>query len=178
MKIITSISLLLLLAIFTTPDVQAKDKKQKEPSSILTFDEAGNYEYSHVYEFPGKSKEEIYSAVKNWIVENIKSSSNTNYFDETEKSKLSTTPFFSVAYNCHSAFKLVIDVKDGKYRLSATSFIFITLDGAQKTLGDYEGLYGAGKKLRVAVLADVDEYVKTMLSSIEESVKSGGNDNW
>ncbi|MBZ0100396.1 MAG: DUF4468 domain-containing protein [Taibaiella sp.] len=175
-KYIMIISCLAISLLVSVPGF-SKDK-EKEPSSILTFDESGNYEYIKVYEIPGKSKEEIYNAIKNWIVENIKSQSNTNYFDDEGKSKLTTAPYFPIVYNGNAGFKLVIDVKDAKFRLAATSFIYITLDGAQKELGDYTGIYGAGKKVRIAILADIDEKFKNIISSIEKSAKSGSEADW
>ena len=178
MSKITRTAFFVVLALLVSFNSFSKDKV-KEPSSILTLDDAGNYEYTKVFEVPGKSKEEIYTALKTWIVENIKSQSNTNYFDDDNHNKMSTAPFFLISHNNKIGFKLNIDVKDGKYRLSATSFIFVNVNGVQKSLGDYSG-FMASKRFRMKTIEEVDNNFKGIISSIESSAKTDSKkkDDW
>lgn len=145
----------------------------QEESTILSIGTDKTYYYEKVFEVPGKSKDEIFTAVKSWVIKNIKSQANTNYFDEENKS-ITTTPAFTCVFNSWCDFKMNIDVKDGKYKLSANSFNWHNMQGIVKTLGDYSGMT-ANKKTRTKILKDVDENFTKIIASIEESVAKGSN---
>lgn len=146
-----------------------------QDSKILTKGADETYSFEKVYEVSGKSKADIFAAIKSWVIKNIKSQSNTNYFDETDKGTISTTPSFVVSGLSSVEFKLNIDIKDGKYKLSATSFVLVNPQGIPKTLGDYKGLY-APKGVRKKIMNDVDENFGKIIASIEETCK--GKSDW
>ena len=146
-----------------------------QDSKILAKDKDETYSFEKVYEVPGKSKTDIFAAIKSWVIKNIKSQSNTNYFDETDKGTISTTPAFVVSKLSSVEFKLNIDIKDGKYKLSATAFVLHNPEGIPKKLGDYSGLY-APKGARKKIMDDVDENFTKIVTSIEESTK--GKADW
>jgi len=159
----------LLLGLLFTQSAYGQDSK------ILTKAADETYSYEKIYEVPGKAKADLFTAIKSWVIKNVKTQSNTNYFDETDKGTVSTTPAFVVSGMGSVEFKLNIDIKDGKYRLSATSFIFVNPQGIQKKLGDYKGLY-APKGVRKKVMDDVDDNFGKIIASIEEATK--GKSDW
>ncbi len=150
-----------------------------QESTILTQTEKkGPYQFERIYGVPGKSQEEIFTAIKSWVIKNIKTQATTNYFSD-EKDNISTAPAFVVSYGSTVGFKMNIDIKDGRYRLTANDFIFHNLQGIPKRLGDYSGLTvtpGAKKK----ILNDVDKAFIAIIQSIEAAAKQGtaGKDDW
>mgnify|MGYP003575733127 CR=1 FL=1 len=152
-----------------------------QDSKILIKDENGIYTYQKVFDITGKNKEELFFSIKNWIVKNIKTQSNTNFFDEEKKEIISTNPMFIVASagvgGAMVEFKMNIDVKDGKYRLSATDFHFFNARGIDRNLGDYKGLFA--KSVRGKVVEEIDTKFQNMLASIEASTKGEKqNSDW
>jgi hypothetical protein len=152
-----------------------------QDSQILTKDENAIYGYEKVFEIPGKSKDEIFSSIKTWVVKNIKTQSNTNFFDEIGKNTISTNPAFVISSagvgGAIVEFKMNIDIKDGKYRLSGNAFHFFNSRGIDRVLGDYKGLFA--KSVRVKVVEEIDKKFQNMLSSIEASAKAEAQgSNW
>jgi len=139
-----------------------------QESNILAKSPNGEYSYEKVFEAPGKSKTEIFNSIKSWVIKNIKSQSNTNYFDEANQS-ISTTPVFIVSFDGTVNFKLNIEIKDGKYRLTANSFVYQNKDGLQRGLGDFSGT-GYYKKIKIKLMEDADTAFKNILDSINNAV--------
>ena len=134
------------------------------------------YSYEKVFDAPGYTKDQIFESLKTWVIRNVKSQSNTNYFDEKDKNSISTVPVFPCVYNSIIEFKLVIDIKDGKYLLSATSFMYHNPGlGFTKELGDYHQA-GMTKKAKREVIIDADESFAKILTSIQSSV--GKKKDW
>jgi hypothetical protein len=146
-----------------------------QDSKILTKDKDETYSFEKIYELPGKAKADIFAAIKSWVIKNVKTQSNTNYFDDADKSTISTTPAFVVSKLSSVEFKLNTDIKDGKYKLSATGFVLTNPQGIPKKLGDYSGLY-APKGARKKIMDDVDENFSKIIASIEEATK--GKSDW
>ncbi|MBL7719840.1 MAG: DUF4468 domain-containing protein, partial [Flavipsychrobacter sp.] len=107
----------------------------QEPSSILTLGGDKLYSYEKVFEAPGKTKEQIFDALKSWVIKTVKSQSNTNYFDEAGKGTVSTTISYPVAFNSTVDFKLNIDIKEGQYKVSAASCIYQNMQGLPMRVG-------------------------------------------
>jgi hypothetical protein len=145
----------------------------QEASADLILNSDNAYSYEKVFEVQGKNKEEIFKALKSWVIKNVKSQSNTN-FDEAEKANITTNPAFSCSYGSIVDFKLNFEIKDGKYRLTANSFIWHRNDGNDKKLGDFSGL-GMFKGAQKKVLEDANESFAAILTSIEASVKKSSD---
>jgi hypothetical protein len=141
-----------------------------QESSILTKNTSGAYSFEKVFDAPGKSKTEIFNSIKSWVIKNIKSQSNTNYFDEANQN-ISTTPVFLVSFDGTVNFKLNLEIKDGKYRLTANSFVYQNKDGLQRSLGDFSGT-GYYKKIKIKLIEDADTAFKNILDSINNAVTS------
>jgi hypothetical protein len=133
--------------------------------------EKGTYSFEKVYEASGKSQEEIYNAVKAWVVKNLKTQSNTNYFDDAGKSTVSTVPNFVVPLNSTVDFKLSVEIKDGKYKVSAMSFVWTSFEGVHKALGDFSK-YAYTKKKQQELFDELDAAFVNMLTSIESAISS------
>ncbi len=145
--------------------------KAQEATTNLTKGTDGLYSYEKVFEVPGKTKEEIYETLKSWVVKNNKDQSNTNYFNEKDKDNISTT--LSFAWSTWTPpstydFKLNFDIKEGKYRLSATSFVSHNVDAPNTNLGTSPALGYTKKQMRLLV-DYVDENFGKMLTSIQNS---------
>lgn len=169
----------LLCTVFAVVTLLFTQKSHAQDSKILTKGADETYSFEKVYEVAGKTKVDIFNAIKGWVVKNVKSQSNTNYFDETDKGSISTTPAFVVHTGAAVDFKMNIDIKDGKYRLSATSFIFHNPQGIPKNLGDYSGLF-APKGVRKKIMEDVDDHFGKIIASVEEAAnnKAADKSDW
>ena len=139
-----------------------------QESKVLTFND-DTYSYEKVFDMPGKSKDVIYESIKSWVIKNIKTGASSNYFDDKDKSIITTLPAITVSGNSVVEFKVTVEIKEGKYRLSAETFTFHSLDGIAKKLGDYSGL-NAGKRAKQKVLDDVDDFITSMIGSIQSSI--------
>ena len=88
----------------------------------MALDANKHHYYEKVFQADGKSKAELYKATKAWIVKNIKVQAIAHYFDDTGMSAISTNPVI-VVNGSTVDFKLNIDFKDGRYKLSANAFV-------------------------------------------------------
>ncbi len=168
---IMKIKLLLIIGVlFTSLTSLAQEK-----SEILSKSDDGTYSFEKVYEVAGKSKSEIFESIKLWVISNIKSQSNSNFFDEENKDLISTTPKFTVPENSTVEFKLNIDVKEGKYRLRASSFILSYFGLSDLPLGNY-GDYKPTKKMRMNIIEGFDASFVKLLASIENSTADKQSD--
>lgn len=132
-------------------------------SKILTYSNE-IYSYEKVFEVPEKTKEQIFELLKTWIITNTKSQANTNFFDD-RNSSISTTLTHACRYGCWMDFKVNIDIKDAKYRFSATSFVWhnaiapMSLENVTKEKFK--------KKAKAEVFEDVDDNFSKILASIQ-----------
>jgi len=100
-------------------------------SGVVSKDASGKLVYEQVVEAPGVSKKDLYKKVRAWVMENIKSWDNHVQLDDPENETLITTPTMSLpdlknnhATNQKINFKLKIAFKDGKYKITASSFTY------------------------------------------------------
>ncbi|MES2703619.1 MAG: DUF4468 domain-containing protein [Bacteroidota bacterium] len=140
-------------------------------SKILTLGPDENYSYENTFDAPGKSKDEIFASIKSWVIKTVKTQSNTNYFDEIDKKSISTAPVFACSWGSMTNFKLNIDIKDGRYRISANSFIWYSGTTATSvTLGKFKEA-GINKKTTYQIIDDVDAEFSKMLISIQSAIE-------
>jgi|GEM_PF-4289914 len=135
------------------------------------------YGYEHVFEAPGKSKDDIFASLKAWVIRNVVTQSNTNYFDEAEKKTISTAMALSTWQGCTVSFKVNIDIKDSKYRLTASSFTLFIPGGFEKNLGDYSNLGNlyVSKKNRQKIIDDVEDFLLKTTISMEKATKNAAD---
>ena len=146
----------------------------QEKTPVLTRGADKSYSYQNVFDVAGKSKDDLFALLKDWVIKNVKTQSNTNYFDEQGKNAISTTITFPVIYNSSLEVKINIEVKDAKYRLTANSFIWYSKTGTAKNLGDWDGINN-GRNAQNKIIEDVDEKFSKIVSSILSAVKDGNS---
>ncbi len=100
-------------------------------SKIVPKDAQGHLAYEKVVAVSNAKKEDLYAKVKAWVVENVKTVDNNILFDDKNFETIITTPTIALENlkNSHVVnqkvnFKLKIQFKDGKMKVTATSFIY------------------------------------------------------
>jgi hypothetical protein len=147
----------------------------QEPSIILTINPDKTYSYEKVFDAPGKTKEQIFDAMKAWVIKNIKPNQIQTYFDDSNKNIITSNPSFNCSVSSIIDFKLNIEIKEGKYKLSANAFTWHNFAGISKNFGDYSQL-AVAKKDQVKIMADVDKGFEAIVNSLQKSLNS--NSDW
>ena len=147
-------------------------------SQILKLNENKNYYFDSVYVIKDQQKNEIYSRLKEFIIRNSKGQNVSNFFDDENKNTISANPNF-VINSVYGAidFKLNISIKDGKYRIQATSFILNYNSGASLPFGHYDGIY-CPKKTQKKVLEEFEGLFQSYLNQMEKAAKEVKKNDW
>lgn len=135
----------------------------------LTKDANGQYYFESVKTVPGIKKDVMYKAIKDWARKNLKSSDKITYDDETFEN-INTTAAVSTSSGTVTEFKLNIDIKDEKYRFTATSPIWHGF-GKTNPLGDFSGLAVPGFQKKKIINAYEDAMV-SISKSLEQTAKN------
>ena len=166
--------LLFFIATFLFTVCYSNYSRSQEVSDVLTIDSVnGGYIYQRVVDVEGVSKDEIYKRIKNWIIDNLKSPVNYNYFDDDKHESISTTiSFVTKQTTGFIEFKLNINIKEGKYRILAKSFVFMR--GGEGKPYNY-------KKSNRMLNQDFVEGFKPIMTAIKKAARGeikSNNDNW
>lgn len=137
----------------------------------LVKDESGTYSYETVKTVPGTKKEALYKAMKDWTRKNLKATDKVNY-DDANSENINATVAVSTASGTFTEFKMNIDIKDDKFRLSATSPMWHGY-GKINPLGDFSGLGVPGFQKKKIINA----YEDAMLDLTKALVNVANNAN-
>lgn len=166
-----------ILIVFLIGALAGVRAQAQMPSGMMAIDDNKHYYYEKVFQAEGKTKAEIFKAIKGWIVKNVKGQAVANYFDDAEMNSISTNPVIIIK-NATVDFKLNVDIKDGRYKIAGNAFVIRTMEGISKPFGDYSGLF-APKSYQRKALEDVDKALIAILDGLEAAIKaSGAGTDW
>lgn len=104
-------------------------------STVLATGEDGYLTYEKIVQAEGLSKDVLYARMKAWVRDNIKTADNNIEFDDVGKELIVTTPTLSLkdlkmkhVTNQKVNFKLKLQFKDGRMRVTASSFQYFGID--------------------------------------------------
>ena len=155
----------------------------------------GEFEYKQVIKIDSITGNEIYDAAKKWILSTLKSSDNMIQLDDSEKKQiigngtLSLKPrsvgFLRMA-NCMINFKIIIDIKNGRYRYTINNFQhYYQQDGItplNSDLRDIKTNNWGGKPLKKETQDEIRKEVNTKILMLIENMKvailNKNNDDW
>ena len=180
--LIITLSILLL----SIPEAFAVKFYRIEPA-VLQKNTTGNYVYEKIVPIEGKNKDELYNSVKRWIQANVKTVDNNISFDDKNMESIVTTPTLALANSKKNwiidqsiNFKLVIDFKDNKIRISASSFIYYGLNDNAYPKKIFTGpieSFETGKSYIEVITPNVDSALKAFFDGLEKSATTK-KDNW
>ncbi len=85
---------------------------------------SGIYTYQEVIEVAGKSKEQMYDAIKYWAATTVGARNIEIRFDDFERGKIICKVERRRNNNRRFIFSLTLDIKDEKYRITIKNYIF------------------------------------------------------
>lgn len=104
-------------------------------STVLKPGEDGRLAFEKVVEVNGAGKDQLYTRMKAWVKENVKTEDNNIEFDDAGKELIVTTPTLALkdlkmkhVTNQHVNFKLKLQFKEGRMRILASSFQYFGID--------------------------------------------------
>jgi Domain of unknown function (DUF4468) with TBP-like fold len=170
---------------------QTVDKKIKVGSKVLTqtgnsqycYSNDGTYNYEGVMEVPNTTKKEIYSRVKQWIPQNLKTSGTDIFFDDEHNDRitfLTALLLKDVITNQSVEFKVSISFKDNKFKLEAHSFIFRGIETGTIWRKEFHNLRPLSKRKMQLIYDDFDFKFVAMIKSICAAAMNSAPaaDNW
>lgn len=143
-------------------------KVQQVPKEELTVQK--------VYDVPGFKKDQIYSQTKIWIAENFKSAKAVIEHDDINSGTLignGILPYPCSGMDCIAKgnwkvpFKMKVDVKDNKFRLTFTNLMISIPSSYDTTFG-----YRAGTENPLWMQSDMDVIKPKLLAFGDEIVSS------
>ena len=173
--------LLLIVTLLYAVPSNAKDSKiQPELISVDSTD--GHYYYEKIVAIDSLKKEIIYDRLKTWVQANVKTADNNISFDDKNFSSIITTPTIALEdvnrglYQLRRQefnFKLVISIKDGKYKIAATGFNYYAGEstGGARFSGALETL-DIPKGYAVVAARSIDDSFLRFLKSLKSAVKT------
>lgn len=89
-------------------------------------DSSGIHTYQEVIEVEGKSKEQIYDAIKYWVATTVGARNIEIRFDDFESGRIICKVDMRRNNNNRFLFVLILDIKDEKYRITVRNYVFST----------------------------------------------------
>lgn len=175
---------LLLVTLLTFVGFSASAAKENLQFSSLKRDEANMWSFEKVIEMPGESKAVIFDRMKKWVLTNIKTSDKNTMLDDPAQNELITTATIELGgvYSSQTSisFKIHFEFKDGKMRVSCSSFTFYSLGNANgvpniiQPLEEYRDVNVVNKKIE----AKVDEKFPAFINFVESGAAKKANKDW
>ena len=104
-------------------------------STVLKPGEDGHLAFEKIVVADGIGKDQLYTRMKSWVKEHVKTEDNNIEFDDAGKELIVTTPTLALkdlkmkhVTNQHVNFKLKLQFKEGRMRILASSFQYFGID--------------------------------------------------
>lgn len=140
----------------------------------------GQYTFTQIINAEGKTKDQLFSIVKEWVALNYKSANSVIQSSDREAGSLVVKGAFAVSeglrFTGDVTHTLLINFKDNKIKLVATDFAF----RSQTAVSGYpfEGNWAGGKKGLDRLLERSQEFCDGSVSNISKYISQSKKDDW
>jgi len=179
--------LFIIISVIILIQVKAQDKHL----NVLPLVD-GKITYTDVVKVDSVSKDELYNRAKRWFVDNYNSSKDVIQLDDKENGEIIAKGFFEefwqvTAYsgmNVNVWQKIQIQIKDGRYKYEITDFrIKYFVSASQYTAAtNIDNSLEEWNIKRVKncqrILVKIDDYIKSLILSLDLAMKIESDDSW
>lgn len=156
--------------------------------SLVTFaqelkldSETGQYTFTQIVNAEGKTKDQLFSIVKEWVALNYKSANSVIQSSDREAGSLVVKGAFTVSeglrFTGDVMHTLLINFKDNKIKLVITDFAFRSLTATSGY--PFEGNWAGGKKGLDRLLGRSQEFCDSSVSNISKYISEAKKkDDW
>lgn len=151
----------------------------------------GKVNYTSVVSVDSASKDQLYTRAKRWFAEAFKSAQDVIQLDDKESGEIIGKGAYQTSYQATFAmslttwvnFKVNISVKDEKYKYEITSFTvkYIKPSGSSIASADdtpIESWNNNREENKKKFLVKVNDFVTSLVKSIEDQMKSNKSSDW
>lgn len=177
--------LLLPISLLLGITINVTAKSKIEPT-VLKKDAEGVWVYEKVVEVPDVSREDIYKKLSSYIISTVKTGDKHTLIDDAKMEMLVSTPTLALKSKDLKGigeqilnFKITVHFKEGKYKINATSFVYVGDLGAD--MGGVQGgpieTFETLKPFAKKISEEIDDSFIRFIAKLEKIANSREDSN-